>query len=106
LSGSSLHEKQLVRSESLTKKERERQIEETLRATEAMTDDDIDLSDMPEVTDFSGWERGAFYRPVKQQVTLRVDRDVLAWFRHNHEKYQTAINQALREYMNRERKSS
>jgi uncharacterized protein (DUF4415 family) len=71
-----------------------------------MTDEDIDLSDMPEVTDFSRAVRGRFFRPVKDQVTLRIDRDVLSWFRYNHEKYQTAINEALREHMNRERKPS
>jgi uncharacterized protein (DUF4415 family) len=106
LSGSSLREKQLVKSESLTKEERERQIEETLHATEAMKDDDIDFSDMPEVTNFSGWERGKFYRPVKDQVTLRLDRDVLNWFKVNHEKYQTAINEALREHLYRQPKTS
>ena len=71
-----------------------------------MVDEDIDVSDIPEVTDFTGWERGTMYRPLKEQVTLRLDRDVLVWFRYNHEKYQTAINQALREHMNRGRKSS
>jgi uncharacterized protein (DUF4415 family) len=67
----------------------------------AMPDDTIDLSDMPEVTDWSGWTRGKFYRPVKQQLTLRLDADLVHWFK-THAKgggYQTRINQALRDYV-------
>lgn len=80
-----------------------RRIREELKRLDAMSEDDIDLSDMPEVTDFSGAVRGKFYRPVKDQVTLRLDRDVLIWFKLTHEKYQTAINAALREHIRRER---
>ena len=106
MSESSLHEGRLVRSEEISKEDRERIIAEDLARVDEMSDEDIDFSDIPEVTDFSGWERGRFYRPVKDQVTLRIDRDVLAWFRTTEEKYQTAINAALREHMNRHRKPS
>lgn len=105
MSGSSLHEEQLVRSDEITTEERKKVMAEDLARIAAMSDDDIDLSDMPE-TDFSRGERGKFYRPIKDQVTLRIDRDVLAWFRQTEEKYQTAINAALREHMNRHRKMS
>jgi uncharacterized protein (DUF4415 family) len=70
-----------------------------LDALAAMPDDTIDLSDMPEVTDWSGWTRGKFYRPVKKQVTVRLDADVLEWFKAKQggaRGYQTAINAALR----------
>jgi hypothetical protein len=43
-----------------------------------------------------------FYRPVKQQLTLRLDADVVAWFKRHttfNEGYQTRINRALREYV-------
>jgi uncharacterized protein (DUF4415 family) len=40
-----------------------------------------------------------FYRPVKQPVTLRLDADVLAWFKRQGRGYQTRINKALRELM-------
>ena len=40
----------------------------------AMKDKDIDYSDIPEVLDWSDAVRGKFYRPVKDQVTLRLDR--------------------------------
>ena len=71
--------------------------------TEALADlpdDSIDLSDMPEVTDWTNAVRGKFYRPVKQQLTLRLDADVVHWFRTHAEGggSQTRINQALRSY--------
>ena len=66
-------------------------------------DTDIDFSDIPEILDWSGAVRGMLYRPVKRHVTLRLDADVLEWFRRRHPKYQTAINAALREYIHRQR---
>jgi hypothetical protein len=44
----------------------------------APRDEDIDLSGMPEVTDWTGAKRGMFYRPVKQALSLRLDADVVA----------------------------
>jgi uncharacterized protein (DUF4415 family) len=70
----------------------------------AMPDEEIDTSDIPEVGDWSGAERGKFYRPVKQQVTLRIDADVLDWFKSQGGKYQTELNRVLREHMMRARK--
>jgi len=43
-----------------------------------------------------------FYKPIKKPVTLRLDADVLAWFRRDGRKYQTRINSALRRVMERE----
>jgi uncharacterized protein (DUF4415 family) len=76
-----------------------------LEALAAMPDDTIDLSDMPEVTDFTGWVRGKFYRPVKKQVTVRLDADVLEYFKAKQggaRGYQTAINAALRKVVEEE----
>jgi len=64
-----------------------------------MDNDQIDTSDLPEIQDFSRAQIGRFYRLVKQQVTLRLDADLLAWFRGQGGKYQTNINSALREIM-------
>lgn len=55
--------------------------------------------DAPEVSDWQRVVVGKFYRPVKKQVTLRLDADVLEWYRQVAEKYQTLINAACREYM-------
>ncbi len=55
--------------------------------------------DAPEIT---AWEKGVvgkFYRPVKKQITIRIDADVLEWFKHSTKRYQTLINMACREYM-------
>jgi uncharacterized protein (DUF4415 family) len=73
-----------------------------LKSLEALPDIAIDTTDAPALLNWSGAKRGLFYRPVKQQLTLRLDADVVAWFK-NHaassEGYQTRINRALREYV-------
>ena len=73
-----------------------------LEALEALPDDQIDTSDIPETLDWSGAKRGLFYRPVKQQITLRLDADVVAWFKQQApggRGYQTDINRALRSHV-------
>lgn len=92
-------------SEIRTRQDIERQVAEDNARLAQMADDDIDYSDIPPTRDWTGAVRGKYYRPVKDQVTLRIDRDVLAWFRATEEKYQTAINAALREHMRRNRKA-
>ena len=77
---------------------------EQLRRLEAMTDADIDLSDAPVTTDGSNAVRGKYYRPVKKPYSLRLDEDVVAWFKARGAGYQTRINAALREYMLAHRK--
>ncbi|MBV9931506.1 MAG: BrnA antitoxin family protein [Alphaproteobacteria bacterium] len=74
----------------------------------AMADADVDLSDAPEVVDWSGAERGKFYRPVKQQLTLRLDADVVQWFKDRARDggYQTRINEALRRYVQEQRRKA
>ncbi len=84
------------------KKESEKlasKLEKELVALDAMQDEDIDLSDASEVTDWAAAERGKFYRPVKEQVTLRLDADVLHWFKQSGKGYQTRINAALRRFV-------
>ena len=78
--------------------------EALLAEFDALTDDQIDTSDIPEITDWSGAKRGLFYRPIKQQITLRLDADLIAWFKQQSQTengggYQTHINRALREYV-------
>ncbi len=93
--------------ERVTDEERDRIIVEDLTRIDAMRDEDIDFSDIPEMT-AEQWNRsvrGKFYRPIKEQVTLRIDADVIAWFRQNEDKYQTAINAALREHVERQRQA-
>jgi uncharacterized protein (DUF4415 family) len=47
-----------------------------------------------------------FYKPIKKPVTLRLDADVLAWFKGGGRRYQTRINAALRRVMEREMKAA
>ena len=65
----------------------------------------VDLSD-DDAQEIKEWDNaviGKFYRPIKKQVTLRLDADVLDWFKNNADKYQTLINEACRDYMNQHR---
>ena len=50
-------------------------------------------------------EWAKYYKPRKKPVTLRLDADVLAWFKKQGRGYQTRINRALRKVMAEERKS-
>jgi uncharacterized protein (DUF4415 family) len=86
-----------VPSKRLTAKQRSERA-----ALARLPDNRIDTSDIPEVRDWSGAKRGLFYRPVKQQLTLRIDADVIGWFKSHARKgegYQTNINRALREHV-------
>lgn len=84
-------------SKSLTKTQKA-----DLAALEALPDDRIDTSDIPEIVNWGHARRGQFYRPVKKQITLRLDADVLAWFKSKvpgGRGYQTEINRALRQHL-------
>ena len=74
-----------------------------------MADDEIDTTDIPEVRDWKGAKRGLFYRPVKQQITLRLDADLVSWFKRHARSgkgYQTDMNRALREYIAQRKRRS
>ena len=76
-----------------------------LAALADLPDEEIDTSDAPEVRNWAGAKRGLFYRPIKQQLTLRIDADVVAWFKSRTPKgegYQTNMNRALREHIQRQ----
>ena len=70
-----------------------------LKALAALDDDAIDTSDIPAVTDWDKAVIGRFYRPVKMRLTIRLDADVVEWFKRNNDHYQSAINKALRDYI-------
>lgn len=74
----------------------------------ASPDTQIDTSDLPEMTDaqLAEMEQGRFYRPVKQQITARLDADVLAWLKSQGRGYQTRMNAILRREMMAELKSA
>jgi len=68
-----------------------------LEALARQPDSAIDYSDVPAMKSVPPRIHvGRFYRPLKQQISLRVDADVLAWFRAHAKKYQTHMNAVLR----------
>jgi len=72
------------------------------RRLDAMKDSDIDLSDIPAITPemfAKAIVRRGLKPRVKKQVTLRMDGDVLEWFKKQGRGYQTRINLLLRAYM-------
>jgi uncharacterized protein (DUF4415 family) len=73
-----------------------------LAALRRQKDEDIDLSDIPELSDTSRAVIGKFYRPIKKPVTIRLDADVLGWLKGQGSGYQTRINTILRRAMERE----
>ena len=70
-----------------------------IAALAAMKDSEIDLTDMPEVLDWSGAEIGRYYRPKKKPVTMRLDEDVVTWLKGYGRGYQTKANMLLRHAM-------
>ena len=77
--------------------------ETDLKRIDAMTDEDIDFSDIPEVTPemfaHAVVRRNFKPFPRKKQLTLRVDSDVIDWYKKQGRGYQTRINSLLRAYM-------
>jgi uncharacterized protein (DUF4415 family) len=66
-----------------------------------MKDEDIDLSDAPASPQGAVWTRPGALIPAgnKKQITVRLDADVLEFFKRTGTRYQSRINAALREYM-------
>lgn len=80
-----------------------KQSETDWECIDAMTDEDIDLRETPEVSP-EMFARGVVRRGLKPtarktQLTLRVDSDVLEWYKNQGAGYQTKINALLRAYM-------
>jgi uncharacterized protein (DUF4415 family) len=70
-------------------------------------DSQIDFRDAPRTRNAPGdLAMGRFYRPIKEQISIRLDADVLAWFRSRGSKYQSYINHVLRQEMQNGAKGS
>lgn len=83
---------------------------EELARLAALPDDRIDTTDIPEAPE-ENWvdaRRGRLYRPVKQAITIRLDADVLSWFREHAPDggYQSEINRVLRRHVAAAEKAS
>jgi uncharacterized protein (DUF4415 family) len=76
--------------------DRELSLEELARVPDA----EIDYSDIPELgEDFWKNARVVHPRDPKEQLTIRFDADVVAWFRSKGKGYQTHMNAVLRAYV-------
>jgi uncharacterized protein (DUF4415 family) len=87
----------------MSKKDISRKSQTDWARIDSMKEKDIDFSDIPPMTD-EMWARGIVRKglkpiPQKQQLTLRIDQDVVEFFKEQGRGYQTKINQLLRAYM-------
>jgi uncharacterized protein (DUF4415 family) len=72
------------------------------RALDPSLNNDTDAPQLPP-SYWAGASIGKYYRPVKTQISLRIDNEVLDWLKSKGEGHLSRINQILRERMARER---
>jgi uncharacterized protein (DUF4415 family) len=87
----------------MSKKALSPELQDQLDKLAALPDEQIDTTDIPEASP-EAWlhaRRPGLYRPIKKPVTLRLDADVVAWFKEHAQDrgYQTEINRVLRRYV-------
>ena len=94
----------------MRKKLTSRKSETDWKRIDAMKDEDIDLSDTPEMTPemFARAVLRQNFKPIprKKQLTLRIDSDVVEWYQKQGPGYQTRINALLRAYMKEHQRTS
>ena len=73
-------------------------IESDLKRLDAMRDEDIDYSDIPELDEAFFRDARVVVPPGKKQLTIRLDDDVLSWLKSQGKGYQSRINAILRAY--------
>lgn len=83
-----------VNSEELTPSD-PKQLEHLL----SVRDEDIDYSDIPELDEEFFRNAKLIFPPKKQLISLRLDQDVVDWFKAHGKGYQTLLNAVLRTYM-------
>lgn len=76
-----------------------------LAAIAAMPDEQIDYRDAPSLPE-DGWMKAAEHLPEnKKQITLRIDSEVIDFFKESGKRYQTRINAVLRAYVDAQKKA-
>ena len=71
---------------------------EELKVLAAMPDEEIDYSDILEVTDLTGWVQNPFFKPIKAPISAKLDKDVIAWLKM-HGSVSGFLNKLCREKM-------
>jgi uncharacterized protein (DUF4415 family) len=77
-------------------------IKSDLKRIDAMTDENIDYSDIPPLGDEFFTQKTVSFSPSKQQLTIQLDQDILEWLKAQGKGYETQINHILREVMERQ----
>ena len=77
-------------------------IKSDLKRIDAMTDENIDYSDIPPLGDEFFTQKTVSFSPSKQQLTIQLDQDILEWLIAQGKGYETQINHILREVMERQ----
>lgn len=78
--------------------EKNKKMLEELKNLAEMPDEDIDYSDIPEVTNLVGWEPNPFFKPIKASISAKLDKDVIAWLKM-HGSVSAFLNRLCREKM-------
>lgn len=78
---------------------KERAVKSALARIDKLRDEDIDYGGIPELDDEVFAQPLVHWPPRKETITIRVDADVLGWFKRQGRGYQTRINQVLRHYV-------
>lgn len=84
-----------VKCEDIVKSKKAKNEIAKLKGKKVNTDD-------PDAKEIKHWDeaiRGKFYKPIKKQISIRLDADVIEWFKTHSDKYQTLINKACIEYI-------
>lgn len=79
---------------------------ERLDAVAAMPDEQIDYSDAPTLPDAVWMKVGGELPPGKRQITLRIDAEVLDFFKQSGKRYQSRMNAVLRSYVEAQKRHS
>ncbi|AOY83202.1 BrnA antitoxin family protein [Moorena producens JHB] len=77
-----------------------------LEEIKTIPDSAIDTSDIPELDDHF-WENATMVKPItKKAISIRLDSDIIDWFKSQGKGYQSSINNVLRTYVNHQRQKS
>lgn len=79
-------------------KEKKKSIKSDLKRLDAIKDEDIDYSDIPELGD-EFFEKALVLPPAKKLIAIRLDADVIDWLKKEGRGYQTRANKLLRAVM-------
>jgi uncharacterized protein (DUF4415 family) len=81
-------------------------IKSDLKRIDAMTDENIDYSDIPPLSDEFLTQETVSFSPSKQQLTIQLDQDILEWLKAQGKGYETQINYILREVMEQQQQKT